>query len=118
MQTTATQSHHAAPHQRGVNIESEDSECAQFQFNAATASFTPTQWNIFAASEFVKLGILLPLHGSKNHDLASWKFGSVTTCGPGLIAFLAVFQILRGLQHLGTLHLPSLAGIPCTWSTL
>ena len=48
MQTTVT------PHQHGVDIPGDATECTQFHFNAAAASFTPTQWNIFAASEFVQ----------------------------------------------------------------
>ena len=55
MQTFATStSSSGAPHQHGLDLPADAPECAQFHFNAAAASFTPTHWNIFAASKFAQ----------------------------------------------------------------
>ena len=56
------------PSQHGLELPGDALECSQFQLNAAAARFTPMQWNIFAASEFVQ-----DLHAEWQSAAFAWE---------------------------------------------
>ena len=56
------------PSQHGLELPGDASECSRFQLNAAAARFTPRQWNIFAASEFVQ-----DLHAEWQSAAFAWE---------------------------------------------